>query len=246
MQPLGTLPLCSPFLLQQPLILDLDPQGKRVALLDTPLVDPPNAENGEKSANLLQILNLPELRAVCQRPLNDASYHLVWSNSRHVLVAYSPKSNGPQAQPITQLQLWNRRGQFYWSNTLPITIQQVALSRTIPNQVFAIADDGASAGLLIDLCPFKVQRIPLPMHPAWISPTRWGTLLVSVAGHLVCLNRRGRMVAEAQLPIEPSETIRAITTADPSTAWIALQTQGQSHLYTLDLGLHLPRSLLKL
>ncbi|MGB8700153.1 MAG: hypothetical protein WCD18_12115, partial [Thermosynechococcaceae cyanobacterium] len=161
--------------------------------------------------------------------------HRIWMiDYRHILVDH-PSS----------LHLWNRRGYFYWSYPLPTPIWQAVPSPAVKNQFFAITDEDNTTGLWIDLCPFKVKRIPLDFHADWISVLKWGYLLANPSGCLMGLNRRGRVVVRAQLPMVEGERIVALSTIESTRLWVAIESDGGKRLYTLDLTPYLPNSLLR-
>jgi hypothetical protein len=66
------------------------------------------------------------------------------------------------------------------------------------------------------------------------------------SGGIACLNRRGKTVARAKLPLEAGCEITAVALENPSTLLFAAQHNNGSFTYSLDLGVHLPRALVNL
>jgi serine/threonine protein kinase len=252
LEPIGTFPgqLAAPnsALVQT---LDLDPQGRWIAILQNEDgLMPPEAVCHEQSMHsqtncTLQFFKLSSAQQVCRQPLNNQADHLCFASSGHTLLSRSLPSTTDQTHS-TELQLWNRRGQRYWSHTLPTHLQQAI--QISANRVFALTDEVESMGLWIDLFPFKVRQISLGIQADWIGETRWGYILASHTGSMIYLNRRGRIMAKATLPIPTGATVRAIATHRASNLlWFVIaQVSGPDRLCTLDLALHLPKVLLKL
>jgi serine/threonine protein kinase len=231
--------------------IDIDPLGRWLAIAHSSVDSPSEGSGDEPMTSLLQILKLSDFQSnfqsnfqiVNQQSIEGRINRFWFSNSHHILVSLEAIETIEHPQT---LQLWNRRGQFYWSYPLAGQLKEAVLSATQNNRLFAIAQEDSTTGLLIDLRPFTVTRIPLGIHADWISATHWGYILVHRTGQMVCLNRRGRMMAQTQLPLQAGETVTAIATHGPAELWLATQHGPQSILYTLDLASHLPRSLLKI
>jgi hypothetical protein len=227
--------------------MDLDPLGRWLAIAHPVVNATVEDRPEEKPSSILQTLKLPNLQPLCKKSIDGLVKNLWVSSSRHILIdcasSHTPSDEIEKLQP---LQLWNRRGQFYWSYNFPAKIQQAVLNPIKRDRLFAIADENLPAGLSIDLCPFKVKRIPLGIRSDWMSATHWGYVLVNREGDMVCLNRRGRVMAQTKLPLQSGVKVTAIAFTTPTTLWVATHTGQRSVLYTLDLNAHLPKSLLKL
>lgn len=225
--------------------IDLDLQGKWFAVLasqDLPMEETAEFNESKElsSGRSLKIFKLQSLQAHTQ-PLESSGDQIWFSSSRHLLIS-PPSSNLADS---STLQLWNRRGQQYWTYIMPAPIRQAV--QIGPDRMFAITDAAEPMGLWIDLLPFRIRQIPLNIQADWIGVTYWGYVLVSQSGALTYLNRRGRIMAKATLPIPPGASITAIATgAHSNLLWIGVQCTDQSELYTLDMSLHLPKTLLLL
>jgi serine/threonine protein kinase len=231
--------------------LDLDPEGKRFAILqNNDAIAPTNASAEGSPVDFsteseLQVFKLNPTRQICHRPIAAKADQLWFASSRHILMSRRLDSE-PDQPNSTELQLWNRRGQLYWSYTLPTRLRQaVQISR---DRIFALTNEAEPMGLWIDLCPFKIRQVPLEIQADWVGATRWGYVLVSKNGAMGYLNRRGRVMAKATLPIEDGVQVSAIATRRESNLlWIvAAQVSGQGTLFTLDMNLHLPKVLQRL
>jgi serine/threonine protein kinase len=252
LQPMGIFPWqrADPISSQLKPAIDLDPQGRWLAMLQNEdgLVQT-GAIVSESSINsssncTLQIFKLNSAQQVCDRPLAAQAHNLLFVGSRHILI--SQQLTASHDQPAsTALQVWNRRGQLHWSHTLPTQLRQAV--QISSNRIFALTDEVEPMGLWIDLLPFKIQQIPIGISADWICATHWGYVLASQTGSLIYLNRRGRIMAKATLPIPREARVSAIATdGQSSLLWIATQAGEQSSLYNLDMNWQLPKALLRL
>jgi hypothetical protein len=231
--------------------IDLDPQGRWIAILQNEdmLVQPDviasNPSINSQSDCTLRIFKLNSAQQVCHWPLAASADHLLFASSRYILVCRRLPSSRDQPRS-TELQLWNRRGQLYWSSTLSTQLQQAV--QISSNRIFALTDEAEPMGLWIDLLPFKIQQIPLGIKADWIGETRWGYILASQTGSMIYLNRRGRIMAKATLPISSGAKVSAIAThIEANLLWVVVtELGGQNTLCTLDMTLHLPKVLLRL
>lgn len=234
LQSLGTLPR-PPLFLSESLsgCVDVDPQSRWVA--------------STTQASQLQISRLSPLRPVKSIALDSIPEQIWITSNRHVLVAHQPTvSAEASAHSLQRLQLFNRRGQSYWSYELEGVITAATLTRTHSGQLFAITKGKEASGLLINLSPLNIKRISLDVCADWVCAADWGFILGDRLGSITCLNRRGRTVAQAKLPLLSGQTISATTFLEPATLLMAVREQEQATVMILDLSLHLPRSLLTL
>jgi serine/threonine protein kinase len=255
LQLLGTLPIPHPSSHPFPgACIDIDPQGQWLAVLHhTNPTDEPKS-----LSDLPQVLPSGHLKICRFSTLNTASNtaritelegspEQVWITSdRHLLIA-----DAPTAQPLDshsqlqRLRFWNRRGQSYWIYDFEDVIKTAVLSRT-QDQLFAIAKSQNATGLIISLSPLKIKRIPLGVIADWICTAHWGYILGDRLGNIACLNRRGRTVAQAKLPLTTHQGISAAAFTDPATLLIATKQNEKGIVLSLDLSPYLPRSLLRL
>ncbi|HEY9823814.1 MAG TPA: protein kinase, partial [Stenomitos sp.] len=234
--------------------VDLSADGMRLAVLQpsNPISNSdalPHFLEGEAEfvANQLSVYSVPNLRPIHQSSLSVDLTRLRWIGSRHLIgtgATLKDLSQPDASEP--SLYLLNRRGHSYWACPVRAEIQHVVVSSTHPDRVFAIAQGPQPAAFFLSLRPFRAQRIALAMQPHWVSATQWGYILVDLEGRIHCINRRGRLLAQAQFPLEPGATLQAIAATPSATLWIAMRCVEQTHLVTLDLSPHLPQSLRRL
>ncbi|WP_404783897.1 serine/threonine-protein kinase [Altericista sp. CCNU0014] len=252
-QSLGTLPIPRDPSGKTPRVwVDIEPQGRWLAMLYGG-----NAASGSRSdpalldsalqPSFLKICKLSHLSAAKSVALERAADRVWVVSSRHLLVARTLISGSLEfPNQFQRLEFWNRRGHFYWAYDLEGVIKAATLGSTARNYLFAAIEAEPSMGMLIQLSPLKIKRIPLDVCADWVCAARWGYILGDRSGSFACLNRRGRTVAQAQLPLEAGCEITAVAFEEPATLAIAVQCDRKAFMYRLDLGVHLPRALMNL
>jgi hypothetical protein len=100
--------------------------------------------------------------------------------------------------------------------------------------------------MFIELSPLKIKRVALDICADWVCAARWGYVLGDRSGSIACLNRRGRTVARAELPLEAGSEITAVALENPFTLLIAVQRNNNALMFSVELGAHLPRALTNL
>lgn len=161
------------------------------------------------SANF-QILQLPDLHSVnppfsCPFPSG-----LLALDDYHGLVAF-PQVDAKSKAETTLMRLFTHRGDFLTRFTLPCHLKQLTLGAT-PYQVFAVTSD-TKHGLIINLKPFTLTRIPLPVNPQWILASEFGYTLVTEDGKVLQLDSQGQETGHFQLKVEGK--ISAVASAKP-------------------------------
>lgn len=250
-QSLGTLPILH--LPSNPFpsgCVDVDPQGHWLAMLSgESLTDAPKPSSDSpqvQSGSHLKIGRFSDLATAKIIKLeNDAAQ--VWiASDRHLLIAYTPRTDLLAPHNLLQrLQFYNRRGQSYWTYDFEGVIKTAVLSRA-QNQLFAITKAQDATGLIISLSSLKIKRVSLDIDADWICTAHWGYVLGDRLGNITCLNRRGRTMTQAKLPLTAHQEISAVAFTDPATLLIATQQNEKGIILSLDLSPHLPRSLLSL
>jgi serine/threonine-protein kinase len=250
MQSLGTLPishLSGSFL---SVCVDVDPQGRWLAMLSgESLNDAPKPHSDfpqVRPSSHLKIGRFSDLSTAAITELEDKAAQVWITSDRHLLIAYTPTADplDPHRQR-QRLQFWNRRGQSYWTYDFEGVIKTAILSRA-QNQLFAITEAQNATGLIISLSPLKIKQVPLTLGADWVCTAYWGYILGDRLGNITCLNRRGRTVAQAKLPLTAHQEISAVAFKDPATLLMATQQDKKEIILSLDLSSHLPRSLLSL
>lgn len=184
----------------------------------------------------LQTITLESFTPHHPIPIPQLPEQLWMLDSRHLLV--SIQTDSPSQYP---LQLWNRRGQVYWSYEVPFQIRHLAKSLVMEDRVVAIVENSSPAAVWIDLKPFRVQRFSLPQVADWICPARWGYTVANAAGEIACLNRRGKTIAKFALNLPEKTEVKAVTLADSNSLWIAIDHHSESQIFTLNLSPYLPK-----
>ncbi len=230
--------------------IDVEPQGHWLAMLyDKPsAAEPkPHLESAQVlPSSHLKIWRFSALNAAKTMALEDNATQVWTTSDRHLLIAYTPTTDPLNPHNLRQrLQFWNRRGQSYWTYDFEGVIKAAVPSRT-QNQLFAITDAQNATGLIISLSPLKIKRVHLNMGADWVCTAHWGYVLGDHLGNIVCLNRRGRTVAQAKLPLTADLEISTVAFTDPATLLITTNQNERGTVLSLDLSPHLPRSLLSL
>jgi serine/threonine protein kinase len=236
LRPLGTLSMPDRVADSPNVCVDIEPNGQWLTLLCNTV-----------QSSSLQVCKLSRLDAAQSITLEHRADRVWAVSSRHLLAAYRPLSDSSELHPQHQrLEFWNRRGQSYWTYDLEGTIKAATLSRTMPNQLFAAVEAEPSIGMFIELSPLKIKRVPLDVCADWVCAAHWGYILGDRSGSIACLNRRGKTVAQAKLPLEAGCEITAVALENPSTLLIAVQQNNKAFTFSLELGVHLPRALTNL
>ncbi len=253
LQSLGTLPIphqsSNPF---PKVCVDIEPNGHWLTVLyGGGAASRPEAQSdlpdSAVQSSFLKICRLSHLHTEKWIALEHAADWVWMVSARHLLVACTPLAGSTERHRLHQrLEFWNRRGQFYWTYDLEGVIKAATLSSTTPNQLFAVVEAEPSIGMLIQLSPLKTKRIPLDVCADWVCAAHWGYVLGDRSGGIACLNRRGRTVAKAKLPLEAGYKITAVAFENPSTLLFAAQHNSSAFTHSLDLGVHLPRALMNL
>ncbi|NJN76749.1 MAG: serine/threonine protein kinase [Synechococcaceae cyanobacterium RL_1_2] len=97
----------------------------------------------------------------------------------------------------TLLRLFNRRGGWFSVLKLPMRTQRFMASAFKPYSFFGLEDHN---GFLLDLKPYRVQRIALDINPNLMGNCLWGYAIAAVTGEVLLLNQQGERLAKLQLP----------------------------------------------
>jgi serine/threonine protein kinase len=189
----------------------------------------------------LQTISLESFTRHQPIPVSQAPEQLWMLDARHLLVTVQIDDPSQHS-----LQLWNRRGQVYWSYEVPFRIRHLAKSLVMEEQVVAILENTTPAAVWIDLKPFRVQRFSLPQSADWICPARWGYIIVNSAGAIACLNRRGKTIAKLSLNLPEKQIIQAISLTSSNILWISISNELGSQILSLNLSDYLPERMISL
>jgi serine/threonine-protein kinase len=131
----------------------------------------------------------------------------------------------------TLLQVVNRRGKLVGTLSIPVGLRWVTRSVRSDFELFAIEDHKSPCGLLINLKPWKVVRVPLAIDPNFVEATSWGYILADFRGQVLLLSDCGEQIGGFQVPT----TITAIAAVEPYGLLIATWDTTDGILYTVDL-----------
>jgi serine/threonine-protein kinase len=202
----------------------IDPQGRWIAIAKV-AVEPDLA--GDQV--VLQISKLPNLQPV-KLPVSCLPTHLIALNSRHGIAIFNQRTNETQ-KSRTILRVFNRRGDFIGTLSLPVPLHQVTSSTTSPYQFLATEQSDPTSALLIDLKPFRILRIELEIAPAFITATSWGYILADRQGKIVLLDHGSRRIGTFEAPASPT----AIAAFEDYGLLIASWSGSQGALHRIDL-----------
>jgi serine/threonine-protein kinase len=190
---------------------------------------------------VLQTISLKSFTPHHPVPIPQQPERLWMLDARHLLVAIPTDSPSQQS-----LQLWNRRGQVYWSYEVPFQMRHLTKSLVMEDRLVAIVENNTPAAVWIDLKPFRVQRFSLPQSADWICPARWGYTIANSVGEIACLNRRGKTIAKLSLNLPEAINIQSATLANPNILCIAIPNEQGSQIFTLNLSPYLPQRVVSL
>lgn len=222
-------------------MLDISPEGTWCATVQSRFSTEPDQS---PPAAWLQTVALQSGRVQQPSPIAASPDQLWMINSRHLLT--TSMVQGEEERACRSLQLWNRRGQVYWSHEIPFAIRNAAKSLVTEDRVFAIVDNPTPAGVWIDLNPFHIQRFSLPHAADWVCAATWGYVVVNRSGAIACLNRRARTIAKLALDLPTQVRVQAVALVNSNILWIAIEQQQGNQILTLNLSPYLPKRMVSL
>jgi hypothetical protein len=153
---------------------------------------------------------------------------LIRLNSRYGLAFWS---NNQQSQ--TSLQLFNCRGNSLGSFELSIYLDLITPNLAFSDRIFALDSHHTKTGLLINLKPFQVTRIDLPINPTFAIAQRENFILCDRKGTIVILSSENLTMRQCQLSLAESEQVTAIACTVQSELLVATWSGSQGTLYHL-------------
>lgn len=186
----------------------------------------------EQASGQVQIWNLhtPHPFQPTQSLPIQPSFQLAILDSRH-FVAFSHLTD-PGHTYITgvYLEVFSRRGNRLGHFKIPLPLRTLALTKT-PYRLLATEPNYPQSLLIIDLKPFRIQRVGLPIVPEKMTCTVWGYAIIDRAGTIVLLDPHGQLIGQITGPENPT----AITFIQPHQLAIANWQQQQGYLYGINL-----------
>jgi serine/threonine protein kinase len=221
------------------LLMAVDPAAKWVAMMSVPKVaSETKGLEQTKNSEHLTFLKLSALAAdaITSKPavaiseLEIAEASALISLNRRLCLAIASHSDAATPRK-TLLQVINRRGKLVGTLSLPMGLRQVTRSARSDFELFAIEEHKSPCGLLINLKPWKVVRVPLAIDPNFVQATSWGYILADFRGQVLLLSDCGEQIGGFQVPM----TITAIAAVEPYGLLVATWDSTDGILYTIDL-----------
>jgi serine/threonine protein kinase len=220
-------------------LMAVDPAAKWIATMSAPeRVGTTEEMNQSKVSDKLMFLKLtaPTAEAMVISPvavtseLEPTGASALIPLNRRLCLAIASNSDTATSRK-TLLQVVNRRGKLVGTLSLPMGLRRVTRSARSEFELFAVEDHKSPCGLLINLKPWKVSRVPLAIDPNFVQATSWGYILADFRGQVLLLSSGGEQIGGFQVPT----TITAIAAVEPYGLLIATWDRTDGTLYTIDL-----------
>jgi serine/threonine protein kinase len=199
----------------QDVVITTDPQGRWLAAA-------PQGQRG--SLQVGWIRDVP-IRLRGTPGIVSSPQQLIALDSRYLL-AVCPLPNADSGL----LQVLNRRGICVVRQRLGVRLYGM-IPTPRPYRLLALELGHANSVVLLDLKPFRMQRIGVGIAPKLLAATPWGYILVAENGSIVVLNQHGQIVGCVAGPPAPT----AITPVAVHGLAIATWHQGTGNLHIVDL-----------
>ena len=158
------------------------------------------------------------------------SFQLAVLDSRHFVVFSHLTDSGHTYITGVHLEVFSRRGSRLGHFKIPLPLRTLALTKT-PYRLIATEPSYPQSLLIIDLKPFRIQRVGLPIVPEKLTCTVWGYAIIDRAGQIVLIDPHGQLIGQIAGPAQPT----AITFVQPHQLAIANWQQQQGYLYGINL-----------
>jgi serine/threonine-protein kinase len=162
---------------------------------------------------------------------------LIAPDARHLAIAseITKATTNPQGEILTtetstRFEIFNRRGDRMGSLSLPLHLEQI-ITTPIPYRLLATDQADPESVLIVDLKPYRVERLGVGIIPAFLAATSWGFILADTQGQIVILDEFGHRVGQ----IKSLPNITAIASFNHRGLLIATKEGDRGMLYTLDL-----------
>lgn len=160
---------------------------------------------------------------------NTFPSQLIALNSRYGM-AILPQKNNSTCQ--TKTKFFNRRGDWIEGFSLPVEIHQVTPNLIHSYQLLGVETNQPDTGILIDLKPYKIKRIPLGIIPDFVVASGNGYVLANGEGKIVLLSHDGNHLGLIEIP---TPEITAITTFGEDKLLVATWLDNQGFFYVIDI-----------
>ncbi|OLP18860.1 hypothetical protein BST81_08050 [Leptolyngbya sp. 'hensonii'] len=178
---------------------------------------------------------------------NSVSRHWLSTSSllpldSRYLVLITEQQAGSAHKSGSWIEVFTRRGQATGCWKLPVLIQYL-INSSVPYRLAALEKNNPASLLLIDLKPYRLQRISLEIQPVLIAAMPWGYVLTDIVGRIVLIDEEGRQLGRIdQAKTAAVETDQVVTAIAPFAnygivlaTWEDIRMRG--FLYTIDLRL---------
>ncbi len=200
----------------QEVVMATDPQGRWLA----------TATQGQTTPLQMGWIRDRTIRLQATASAVRAPQQLIALDSRYLVAVGS----GPNAPDPPLLQVINRRGICVAHQSLPVKLQGM-ISTPRPYRLLALEPDHTNSVLLLDLKPFRMQRIGVGITPKLLTATPWGYIVMAENGQIVVLNQQGQIMGCSAGPASPT----AIAPIALYGLAIATWQNGAGNLHIVDL-----------
>lgn len=176
----------------------------------------------------IELLRLPSLTRLSSLPLKDFPSQMIAINQRYGVILIDRGQT-------TEIKIFTRKGRWIWSNSVSLKFHDIIICSDIKNRLFALEKSHYPLGIIIDLFPFKMRRIPLSIFPDFLISTLFGYILANRQGTVIILDQEGHQLGQFQ--VDENQEITAITTDHQYHLWVATweSSQKQGKLSEIDI-----------
>lgn len=188
----------------------------------------------------LQIYSLTEPVAALLTPKQNRHISLPHPNTtlvnaialdqRHLVTFLQAPAADDTTQTNTWLDLVTRHGTFLTRLPVPVQIDQIH-STPIPYRLVASDRNDPQSLIVLDLKPYRIERLALGLIPHHVLATAWGYVVADASGKVLILDEFGQRVGQLELPFTPT----AMAVFPPSGLVIATWNETWGHLHLIDL-----------
>jgi len=157
----------------------------------------------------------------------QVSQVLILDYTHGVLVGQEPDHS--------RLEMFNRRGDSFFSLSLGVRLDRCQVGFK-PYQLLAREPQKHDSLLMLDLKPFRMKRLPVPIKPVHFCATPWGYIIGDDQGEILVLDGEGNPVGHAVVTTEDQgvQQITALKLVEDFTLLLATWSQSQGHFYGID------------
>ncbi|MGG6297081.1 serine/threonine-protein kinase [Leptolyngbya sp. AN02str] len=220
---------------QQSVVATVEPTGRWLAVGKPNVAQQDSAQQDsaqQDSAMLLLPLHHPFPITLAKQSISlpqRCLHSLIALDSRHV-AAFSDVASTSHSSVNTAIDVYTRRGTQLVQFSTALMLKQV-VATSFPYRLLAADMNDAGSLLLIDLKPYRLTRIGLPVVPTLFHATRWGYVVADTHGEVVLLDEYGDIGGRIAI----DEPIEAIAPFEPYGLLVATRQANQGRLLTVNL-----------